>query len=125
MIWERGLKVIRKIEPHVQVFGDGDMAYAICSNLISNAVKYSSDGGISISLTTGDGIRLMISNGIRDEALDLDRIWDAFYVGDASRDKSRSGTGLGLAIVKKCVQECGYTISCEKKMGEICFLVEF
>lgn len=126
IVRERGLNVVLNAASHVETRGNGELVYTIFSNLLSNAVKYASGGEIFITLEkTADGARFQIENEIQNETLDLNRIWDAFYVGEASRDKTRSGTGLGLAIVKKCVQQCGYSISCEKKMGKIFFVVLF
>lgn len=126
LIRERGLKVDLNAQAPVVAAGNEELVYTIFANLLSNAVKYASGGGISIKLEkTADSARFMIENEVQNEDLDLTRIWDAFYVGEASRDKTRSGTGLGLAIVKKCVRQCGYSISCEKRMGKICFTIVF
>ena len=57
--------------------------------------------------------------------LDLDRIWEPFYVGESSRNQNLSGTGLGLPIVKKIANQCGYGIDCTVADGRIRFTVIF
>jgi two-component system phosphate regulon sensor histidine kinase PhoR len=76
-------------------------------NLLDNAAKYSSPGGI-ISVRAervGDQIRLSVKDdgiGIRES--DLPRIFERFYRGDKARSRALGGTGLGLAIVKHIAQ---------------------
>lgn len=123
-IKDRGLILISGIDSPVAVTGSEELICAVFSNLISNAIKYASGDEIKLALKkTEEGAVFRISNEIQNESLDLERIWDAFYVGEPSRDKTLSGTGLGLAIVKKIAQQCGYVISCEKRSDRISFTV--
>lgn len=123
-IKDRGLILISSIDSPVAVMGSEELIYTVFSNLLSNAVKYASGDEIKLALKKADERAMFrISNEIQNESLDLERIWDAFYVGEPSRDKTLSGTGLGLAIVKKIAQQCGYAISCEKRSDRISFTV--
>lgn len=101
----------------------------ILSNLLSNAVNYAAPGAIELSLSRQNGrICLRIKNKISEHAadtLDLDRIWDPFYVGEVSRNRSLSGTGLGLSIVRAAVERCGYQIRCELESAIIEFVILF
>lgn len=73
------------------------------SNLVSNAVRYTPDGG-SISLTwrveDGRGVFSVQDTGIGIEPRHLPRLTERFYRVDSSRSRETGGTGLGLAIVK-------------------------
>jgi len=89
------------------------LLYQVWQNLISNAVKFSPEGGkIKITLTANqEGLYFEIADngaGISDE--DKEKIFTLFFIADKSRNTE--GSGLGLAIVKKIV---------EKLDGEICF----
>ncbi|MCL2386621.1 MAG: HAMP domain-containing histidine kinase [Defluviitaleaceae bacterium] len=74
------------------------------SNILSNAVKYTPDGGdVRIGMATYQrGRVLFIENQCEvDKALVPSQWFEPFYTPDYSRNKSKSGTGLGLYIVKK------------------------
>ncbi|EIA31257.1 Sensor protein [Candidatus Arthromitus sp. SFB-4] len=74
----------------------------ILENLLTNAIKYTSNKKIDIVLLKeGNSIKFEITNGVRNLDKDIDKIWVPFYVGDISRDKNFSGTGLGLSIVRE------------------------
>jgi signal transduction histidine kinase len=91
-------------------------------NLLSNALKYTPDGGrISWQIQAiGDAIRHTISDtgqGIAVE--DLPRVFDRFYRADKSRSRSVSGVGLGLSLVRMIVEFYGGTISLDSAgMGQ-------
>jgi two-component system phosphate regulon sensor histidine kinase PhoR len=74
-------------------------------NLLDNAIKYTEKGGITVSLLQRNG-RVLIEvqdTGIGIPPEHLPRIFERFYVVDASRSKQLGGTGLGLSIVKHIV----------------------
>ncbi len=74
-------------------------------NLIDNAVKYTERGEIIISLCQNDGsvVIEIQDTGICIPREHLSRVFERFYVVDASRSKKLGGTGLGLSIVKHIV----------------------
>ncbi len=74
-------------------------------NLIDNAIKYTERGEVIISLRRNDGfiITEIQDTGICIPREHLSRIFERFYVVDASRSKKLGGTGLGLSIVKHIV----------------------
>ncbi|MBM0749495.1 GHKL domain-containing protein, partial [Pantoea eucrina] len=87
--------------------GDRLMLRRALSNLITNAIKYSSDGAaILIRAEQQIGMAFVyISN--RTEAItqeNLDRLFDRFYRGDSSRQHNTDGAGLGLSITRAVVQ---------------------
>jgi two-component system sensor histidine kinase GlrK len=90
----------------LKVFGVRNEFRVIVDNLLSNALKYSPNGGeIRISLSRcGNFIQLDIEDegpGIPPE--ERKKVFDLFYQGRATRDAGIKGSGLGLAIVKECV----------------------
>ncbi|MRX73111.1 response regulator [Bacillus lacus] len=104
-----------------QVLGDSDKLRQVFNNLISNAVKYSPDGGeILISIFEKDGsLYINIADeglGIPEES--LDKLFTKFYRVDNSDRRRIGGTGLGLAIVKEIVKAHGGDISVYSKLGE-------
>lgn len=123
---QRKLELYTSIEPDLRIQGNAELVSAIFSNLLSNAVKYAAEGGIEICLYGNDsGCHFTVSNRLQAENLDFDRIWEPFYVGETSRNKSLSGTGLGLSIVKKIAEQCGYRINCSVTDDKIKFTVIF
>lgn len=101
----------------------------ILSNLLSNAVSYASPGAIELSLSRQDGrVCLRVKNNLSENAsatLDPKRIWEPFYVGESSRNRSLSGTGLGLSIVRAAAERCGYQIQCKIESTSIEFQILF
>lgn len=86
------------------ISGDKDLLYQAWINLISNAVKYTDNGGkIKIYLKQNDNITVSISdNGIGMSQDEAEKVFQRFYKVDKARNSS--GTGLGLSIVKKIVE---------------------
>lgn len=127
---QRNLGISTSIEPDRYIRGNAELVSTIFSNLLSNAIKYGADDkpgpGIGIHLHGNDtGCHFTISNQMQEGNLDLDRIWEPFYVGESSRNQNLSGTGLGLPIVKKIANQCGYGIDCTVADGRIRFTVIF
>ncbi len=93
----------------------------VLSNLITNAIKYSPDGGrITISASSGtEYLTILVQDtGMGISAEDRERIFQRFY--RIKNDKTRyiTGTGLGLAIVKSILEAHGGRIEVESAPGE-------
>ncbi len=89
-------------------------------NLVSNAIKYSPDGGdVRVYASTGEGwVRLHVEdNGMGMTAADAAQIFTRFFRSPAVRDHAIPGAGLGLAITKAIVEGHGGTISCHSRPG--------
>ncbi len=117
----QNVKFIRYI-PEVSYFVDidTDKLTQVIDNIISNALKYSPDGGnIRFGFTVQDNmLKVMVSDdgmGIPKE--NVSRIFDRFYRVDRARSRAMGGTGLGLAIAKEMIEAHGGRIWAESEEG--------
>jgi len=102
------IKFIREIpNENFYVWIDKDRMIQVLDNIISNAVKYSPDGG-KITCKVKRQIRQIVVS-IKDEGIGIeydkiDKIFDRFYRVDKARTRQLGGTGLGLAITRELVE---------------------
>lgn len=99
---------------------DTDKLTQVIDNIISNALKYSPDGGnIRFGFTVQENmLKVMISDdgmGIPKE--NLMKIFERFYRVDRARSRAMGGTGLGLAIAKEMIEAHGGKIWAESEEG--------
>lgn len=97
------------------VITDAKWISFVIEQVISNAIKYTNEGKVSIRL---DGAKLIIEDtgiGIRQE--DLPRIFDKGYTGNNGRVDKRA-SGLGLYLCKRVCDNLGHTIKAESQVGK-------
>lgn len=103
--------------------GDADKLEQVLTNLISNSIKYTHDGG-HIEVFAGkiyNEIYIKVKdNGIGIPKADVKRIFERFYRVDKARTRKMGGTGLGLAIAKEIVEAHGGKISIQSDAGAGC-----
>jgi signal transduction histidine kinase len=96
-------------------------------NLITNAIKYTPEGGmIEVHLSESDtDLEVRVNdNGIGISEEDLPFIFERFYRADKSRNRMTGGTGIGLAIVKSIVSAHDGTVKVESRLNEgSCFTI--
>lgn len=100
---EKQLTLIYEPSHKSQLFsGDADQLTRLFTNLIANAIQYTTAGGITISLNVASTqlIIAVTDTGIGIPAKDLSHIFDRFYRVDPARSRRAGGSGLGLAIAK-------------------------
>lgn len=91
------------ISPDLDLIGAQEELQSALSNLVSNAIRYTPQGGdihISWKLQNHHAIFSVTDNGIGIEQQHIDRLTERFYRVDRSRSRETGGTGLGLSIVK-------------------------
>ena len=104
------------------LIGDVGKIRQILVNLVGNAIKFTSQGDITVQLDrigTDGCIEIQVSDtgsGIAEE--DLERIFDEFVTLGSFLDRKTEGTGLGLAIVKRLVEAMGGQIDVVSEAGE-------
>ncbi|GEN34663.1 cell wall metabolism sensor histidine kinase WalK [Aneurinibacillus danicus] len=104
-----------------RVKADRDNIIQVLDNLISNAMKYSSENTTVVIQAHEEEnvVRIeIIDEGIGIRRRDLDRIFERFYRVDKARSRSMGGTGLGLSIARQIVLAHGGTIEIDSEWGK-------
>ena len=115
----KNIAVAVDADDSVFVFADKELLALMWSNLLSNAFKFTPEGGaVTAEVKEADGkITVSIADtgpGIPPEQ--QERIFEKFYQGDASH--VTRGNGLGLALVRSVADLCGYTVAVESEEGK-------
>ena len=100
--------------------GDSHRILQILNNLVSNAVKFTEEGEVRLSLRGGSNGPLVIEvedTGIGMSAEQSARIFDDFVQADSSTARQYGGTGLGMAIVRKLTEVMGGEITLDSVPG--------
>ena len=103
------------------VNGDRERIEQVITNIVSNSVKYTPDGGkIEIAAgRAGSGVFVRVTdNGIGIPEKDLPRLFDRFYRVDKARSRESGGTGLGLSIAREILNQHRGDIRIESEYGK-------
>ena len=120
---EKDIELILKLEEAVpvQVVGDSVRFYQILSNLISNAIKFTEKGSVTLEITKGknnDEVSFSVTDtGVGISKKHQEKLFDSFTQADSSTSRKYGGTGLGLAISKKLIEMMGGEIRLESDQG--------
>lgn len=120
-IKEKNLKAELMVEDDLPLIkGDAFKLEQLFMNIIDNAINYTEEGKITISIKKGDR---NLSVEIQDTGIGIPeehapRIFERFYVVDKSRSRELGGTGLGLSIVKHIALLHGGKVEVESKVGQ-------
>ena len=126
-IHEKNLEIIRVYDNNIPavLLGDPVRLHQVILNLVSNAVKFTNKGKItvSVSLLSEDEKSVTIGFEVKDTGIGiqenkLGKIFDNFQQASSGTSRLYGGTGLGLAIVKQLVEAQDGTISVTSKFGE-------
>ena len=118
---KKGLQLRYKLpEGPVKVKGVAHLLEQLLTNLLENAINYTNQGYISLSMESINGqVKVIVQDtGIGIPKEHLHRVFERFYRVDPSRSRASGGTGLGLAIVKHIVQLHGGRIEIESTVGK-------
>jgi len=107
-------------EDQALVLGDRDRLKQLLLNLVDNAIKYTREGEVVLSLYRDDGwVRLVVQDtgiGIPEEA--IPHLFRRFYRVDKARSRELGGSGLGLAIVRWIAEAHGGYVTVESREGK-------
>ena len=116
---EQGLDLAYLLDPHVPpvIIGDSTRLRQVLLNLLSNALKFTSEGEVVVSVSSEqagpeEGQRVRLHFAVRDTGLGIpaermDRLFRSFSQVDASTTRKYGGTGLGLAISRRLAELMG------------------
>ena len=105
--------------PHVD--GDRERIEQVVMNIVSNAIKYTADGGkiVIAAGTNSKNVFVRVSdNGIGIPEKDLPRLFERFYRVDKARSRESGGTGLGLSIAREILAQHKGDIHIDSVYGE-------
>jgi signal transduction histidine kinase len=119
----KGLSLsLEMAEPHLMVMADSHRIRQIVINLVSNALKFTETGGVTIrckALENYDMMRVSVhDSGIGISPAALGYIFEAFRQADGSTTRRFGGTGLGLTIARKLIELQGGEVAVESILGQ-------
>lgn len=128
MMLQKNIPLYSSIDPNTTLclIGDEYRLRQVLFNLLSNAMKFTEQGQVTIAAFTeptsdADKVILTVTvsdTGIGVEQQQLDKIFDQFTQADASTTRRFGGSGLGLAICKSIVEQMGGSVSATSSQGE-------
>lgn len=126
-IHDAGLNLEFEYDPHVYVFGDADLLRQATANLISNAVRYTPEGGtITIMARKGDlmGQIVVKDTGIGLTPEEAKLVFQRFWRADSGRARATGGLGIGLSVLKEIVEQHNGWVRVEGRPNEgACFTI--
>ena len=102
---------------NIKVITDSKWCMVVIEQLLSNAIKYTKNGIVSISFNEKENYLEIKDNGIGIKDSDLPKIFDKGYSGFNGRQNQKS-TGIGLFLVKQILDKLGQKVKLESKLGE-------
>lgn len=117
---DSGLELYFDADPDVYVWGDPDYIRQATANLISNAVRYTPEGSITVSVKRGErmGSISVADTGIGLSEEEAKMVFSRFWRAEAGRTRESGGLGVGLSVVKEIVEQHGGWIRVEGKPNE-------
>ena len=125
--WNKGIEPVFAVHPEVpaRLVGDPMRLGQVLLNLVSNAIKFTEQGEVVLTIEPrgrdGDGISLGFA--VRDSGIGIapeqqQRMFEAFSQADTSTSRKYGGTGLGLAISRRLVRLMGGELQVESAPGQ-------
>ncbi|KRA57262.1 histidine kinase [Caulobacter sp. Root656] len=129
----KGLELHTEIDPSAPawILADPQRIRQVLMNLISNGLKFTSQGGLTIQLSASDPGRTGEAREVRLRVVDTgagidaqvhDRIFESFTQADNAVSRSHGGTGLGLTISRALARQMGGDLVLESGVGGAAFL---
>ncbi|HUY85137.1 MAG TPA: ATP-binding protein [Candidatus Dormibacteraeota bacterium] len=117
----KGLKIETNLDPRLELLSSSKLyVREILQNFITNAIKYTAKGGVTISAAPGEnGVRFTVQDtGIGISKADQKRVFEKFFRSEDFRTRQANGTGLGLYVTMKLVHLINARIDLESKLNE-------
>lgn len=122
----KSLELNVRVDPALPaaLIGDPQRIRQILTNLLGNALKFTSEGEVSIevSATVSESMNVRVRFEVRDSGIGISteaqaRLFEPFSQADVSTTRHHGGTGLGLSIVKRLVELMGGTLGVSSQVG--------
>ncbi len=123
---EKNLELVFDCDPNIpcSLYGDEQQLRRTLNNLIGNAIKFTSEGGVTVSVTYRPedyGINLIVK--VKDTGIGLtqeeqERIFQGFYQADSDRNRRVEGMGLGLTISYSIIKKMGGFLTVKSQAGK-------
>jgi PAS domain S-box-containing protein len=122
----KGLELVNNISEELNIYADYNIVYTVFRNLIYNALKFTSKGGIItvkskneiVSQNKTEIILIVQDTGIGISKSNIEKIFNIDYDYTALGTEKEKGTGLGLILCKELIEKNGGGIWVESKVGE-------
>jgi two-component system sensor histidine kinase BaeS len=103
---QKAIELVLEMAGDLRCNADPNRARQFVGNLVSNAIRYTDHGSVTVTATgSGDDILFTVDDtGIGIDSDDLAHVFDRFWRAEKSRDRRRGGSGLGLAIARQLVR---------------------
>ena len=127
LAYQKNIELSCFIPPETKTLLQGDVMrlQQVLNNLISNAIKFTSEGEVSISISTLEESdkKIKLHFGVKDTGIGIpaekqDSLFQAFTQADTSTSREFGGTGLGLTISKSLVEMMGGELGVVSEVGE-------
>ena len=122
---DKGLCLTLEVAPEApkQIYSDRDKLRQIIKNFLSNAVKFTDQGGVTVSLLSGGANETRVGIAVADTGIGIPKdkqgiIFEAFQQADGSTRRRYGGTGLGLSISRELAKLLGGRIELESNEGQ-------
>ena len=120
---DKGLLLHVDIDPALPAFVEGDVVRVrqVVGNLVSNAVKFTTEGEVRLTVCVEPEARVLITvsdTGVGFDEAQMSRLFTRFQQADGSITRQFGGTGLGLAISRDLVERMGGEMGCTSQPAE-------
>ena len=111
--------ILEPVREKLQLYGDKTKLKQVLDNLITNAIKYTEEGSVTVRVEEAEdyGKIIVTDTGIGIKEENISRIFERFYRVDKARSREVGGTGLGLAIAKHIVEAHGSKVVVKSEPG--------
>jgi signal transduction histidine kinase/CheY-like chemotaxis protein len=118
---QKGVQLTADVDPRIpEVTSDEVRLLQILNNLVSNGVKFTDQGSVTVTARLVHPRRLSLTvrdTGIGMDAKDVSNLFTEFFQTAEARARKQEGTGLGLVITKRLVEALGGTVAVQSERG--------